>query len=314
MKASLEKDRKYLIWNNQRGIAHVISRDYRWFQDEYLPAVKQLEKAGLKKDRFLLSDCYYMISDIHDFNACPKTAIQAYRKSFELDPENAPALREIGSMYERMGYYKKAASALKKSLQIDPNDDFALSDYEVLDTSGTPLYQKNDICWQAREYLAQNEPKSALKLLSKKRSIPARQITACAYGVLDDTDAALEQWSRIASAKGIIEMGFADWFYMTDPVWNHAAFWESIAQCAKQDRFTYGIWPIFDNLYDKVIPFPKHRKRNSKADLKRCNKCNYLLAQYHIARINRNLKLAQKLLRQYPNWKEIEKLCKKLSR
>jgi len=315
MKYSQEKDRKYLNWHNQRGIAWVISRDYRWFKEKYLPAIHRLEEAGLKKDRYLLSDCYYMIGDVHDFNNCPKAAIKAYKKSFALDPTHSEALREMGCLYENMGQYQKAASLLKKAIQINPNDEWAIMDYEyALDSEGTPLYQKKDIYWQAREYLAVDKPKSALKLLDKKRSIPALLIKAQAYGILDDTNAAITQWYKIRCSKSMIELAYADWFYMTDAVWDNFAFWEVIASCAKENRFSHGVWPISDSLWNKVIPSPKNRNTNSKADIVRCNKRHSLLAQYHIARINRDCELAQKLLKRYPKWLEIEKLCKKLSK
>ena len=126
MKHSLKKDRKYLIWNNQRGIAHVISQNYVWFKEKYLTAISRLEEARQKKDRPLLSWCYYMIGDVHDFNQCPRAAIQAYQKSVSLWQKNAAALREMANMHETMGQYKKATSLLKKSIQIDPNDEHAI--------------------------------------------------------------------------------------------------------------------------------------------------------------------------------------------
>ncbi len=312
MKHSLDKDRCFLKWHNRRGIAHVISRDYRWFKEQYLPAIERLERADMKKDRLLLGWCYYMIGDIHDFNECPKAAIKAYRKSYEVYP-HGEALREMGNMHERMGYYKKAKSLLKKALQMNPDDEWAKWDYEFLSMSGAPLYGKNDRNWQARELLAQDKPAAALKLLDKKRSVQALQIKACAYGMLNDTEATLEQWRRIADGKEKIEVADADWFFMTDAVWNHADFWGIIAACAKQNRFSYGIWWMLDSLYNTVVPFPAHRRRNSKADLKRCNKRDFLEAQYHIARIRRDVKLAGRLAKQYPKWKEIKALYKKLS-
>ena len=173
-----------------------------------------------------------------------------------------------------------------------------------------PLYRKNDICWQAREYLARDKPNSALKMLSKKRSVITRQIMACAYGVLEDTNAVLEQWRKIANAKESIETTYADWFYMTEAVMDSAEFWKMIAQCARQNRFIYGVWQMSNSLWDKIIHSPDHRRINSRADLRRCNKRIFLLAQYHIVRINHDLKLANKLLKQYPRWSEIERFCK----
>ena len=95
MKHSLEKDRKYLRWNNRRGVAWTVGRGYFWFKQRYLPAVCRVERADRKKDRFLLSDCYYQIGDVNGFNNCPLAAIAAYKRSFDLDPTHAEALREM---------------------------------------------------------------------------------------------------------------------------------------------------------------------------------------------------------------------------
>ena len=319
MKRSLEKDRKYLRWNNRRGIAWITGRGYFWFRQRYLPAVRRVERANRKKDRFLLSDCYYQIGDVHDFNACPLAAIAAYMRSYDLDPTHAEALREMGDMYECIGQYRKAVSVLKKSLKINASAEYTQTDYEfaldLLKDGGPPLYKKDDTCWRARELLARDKPAAALRLLKNKRSIPARQIMACAYGMLNDTDGIIEQWQRIANARGMFETAWADWFYIGDCVWDSAIFWEILADCAKQNRFNYGVWPTTDSLWKTVIPYPPSGRipRKSEAGRLRCNKRRFLTAQYHIARINRDSNLAEGLSRRYTNWPEIRELLERIS-
>jgi tetratricopeptide (TPR) repeat protein len=319
MKNSLEKDRKYLNWNNRRGVVWIIGRGYFWFKQRYLTAVRRIERANQKKDRFLLSDCWYQIGDVHDFNDCPLAAITTYKRSFDLNPTHAEALREMGGMYENMGQYRKAVSVLKKSLEINPNDEYAQMDYEFVLNSlkygGPLLYKRGDLCWRARELLARDRPAAVLRLLKNKRSIPARQIIACACGMLNDTDGIVEQWQRIAKARGMIETGYADWFYIEDCVWGSAIFWEIIADCARQNRFNHGVWPMIDSLWETVIPQPENARplQKGKADKIRHNKRCFLMTQYHIARINRDSKLAQKLFRIYTNWVEIGKLLERIS-
>ncbi len=312
MAYTLESARKYLQWYNQRGISGVIARDCFWLKENYLPAVACLEKANFKKDKFLLGWSYYMIGDVHDFTHCPKAAIKAYRKSFEFDPLNAPAMREIGGCYYYMGQNKKAATVLKKALQIDPDDKYAAVDYQIaIEDPCEALYKKGDICWQAREFIAQDKPESAIKLLKGKRSIEAYKTMSRAHSVLEQGSEAVEQWQKIAKLTSKIEMTYADWFYMTDTVWNSVDFWQAITVCSKQNRFKYSMWPensITDHIVDNVV----NRKFYSKADLKRCNKNYFLIAQYHIARISKDVKLISKLLKQYPNWKEVRKLHNKL--
>lgn len=304
MNELLEKDRRFL--QRRHNIADVMDRGYHWFTEKYLTVVARVEKAGLKKDDPLLSDAYYLIGDVHDFCECPMAAIKAYRKSFQLDRRHSEALREMGSMYEYIGNYRKATTLLKKAIKMNPNDDLALFDLERL-FSGAPFYKPNDILWQARECLAQSKPRQALKLLAKRTRVKARQIRACAYGMLNDAQAIAAEWSGIASVKGTIEKTYADCFYTHAIVQDNVCFWQNIVRCARQNRFVCGSWPIFESLYDAI--FPKHRKPNSKADTARANKCTLLLAQYHIARIEQDKKLASRLAKRYPQWKEINQLA-----
>jgi tetratricopeptide (TPR) repeat protein len=319
MEHSLEKDRKYLRWNNRQRRAWTMGRGYFWFKQKYLPAVRRVEQANRKKDRFLLSNCYYLIGDVHDFNDCPLAAIAAYKRSFDLDQTHAKALQEMGVKLEDIGQYRKAVSILKKSLKINPDDENSQMDYEFalnsLKYGGPPLYRKGDTCWRARELLAWDRPAAVLRLLKNKRSIPARQIIACACGMLNDTDGIIGQWQLIAKARGMIETRYTDWFYIEDCVWDKAIFWEIIADCARQNRFNHGVWPMIDSLWETVIPQPGNARslQESKADKLRHNKRCFLTAQYHIARINCDSNLTQKLSRRYTNWMEIRKLLEQIS-
>ena len=311
MKRTIEQKRSFLRWHNQRGIADVRSHGYIWFRNIYCAYISDLEKTGQKKDYPLLADSYYMVGDVHDFNDGPKAAIKAYRKSFALDSRCTGALREIGNMYSNIGDYKKALYFLKKSLRLEPRDEYTKMDYEItLDESkykSRALYEKNDICWQAREMLAQDKPEIALRLLKHKRTILAYQIIANAYAMLDYLEGVLEQWRIITKSRGMIEMRFADWFYIEDCVWDSLEFWELLAYCARQKRFDYSIWPMFKSL-DKVIPHPLKRRR-SNADRSRCLQRVYLLTQYHVARLSHDYSFANKLAQRFPKWPEIQKLA-----
>jgi tetratricopeptide (TPR) repeat protein len=292
----------------------VISRGYVWFKSVYCAYVLDLEQTSYHKDYSLLCDCYYMIGDVHDFNGSPKAAIKAYHKSFTWDPTCSAALREIGCMYSNMGELQKALSSLKKSLRIYPTDEHAISDYNYvlfqIEQDATGIYEENDVCWQAREKLAQDKPKLALRLLKHKRTMLARQIMANAYAMLDDLDSVLEQWQKIANGQSMIEMRHADWFYLYECVWDSVEFWELLASCAQQKRFDYSIWPMFESL-EQVIPHPLRRRRSS-ADRSRCLRRVYLLTQYHVARLKHDHALANKLTLQYPKWPEIQNLAAKL--
>lgn len=322
MKTSLQKDRTYLEWNNSRGIRWTINRGYQWYMEKYLPAVQRIEKVSNIKDRFLLCDSYLMIGDIYDFIECPKAAIKAYKKSYKFCKQNSDPLIELGTMHERIGQYSKAAYYLKKSLKIEPENERAIHEYKSvqysLDDPGCLLYEETDVCWQAREAIARSQPKAALRLLKNKRTIQALQIKACAYAVLEGQANYLDQWQKIEKAKGMIEMYYADWFYIEDRLLKKSAIWEIFLNCAKQNRFkTWDHWPMWNSLYESIIKHPQTfslRFSKSKAAVSRHNKRIVLQTQYEIARTNKDLNLAKKLSARYPQWPEINKLKDRLSR
>ncbi len=51
-----------------------------------LKRAENLLESNNKHDQ--LSDAYYVLGDIHDFNGAPKAAIKSYQKSIELSPSS----------------------------------------------------------------------------------------------------------------------------------------------------------------------------------------------------------------------------------
>jgi len=319
MKTSLEKDRKYVYWHTHRSLSCAMNLGYAWFKTRYRPALLRLEQANYKKDRVLLGDSYCLIGEIHFMNGCPKAAAKAYQKCLEYTPNHVYAMKELAERYEEIGSYEKCMSVLIELLHVDPVEFNRYLYRDALDSfvdNLPPFYENTDIYWQAREKLAQDKPKSVLRLINKKRTTKARQLKACAYAAMGDSQGCLDQWGQIANLKGSIEMTYGDWFYIEDYVWNGSAFWEIMLSCAKQNRFDSGVMPYFESIWNECRQDPGKIDifNESKAQRIRRNKRMALLSQYHISRTNRDLKLAEKLLKRHPNWPEFIELKEKLSK
>lgn len=317
MKTSLAKDRKYVYWHTHRSLSRAMNLGYFWFKTRYRPALLRLEQANYKKDRVLFGESYCLIGQIFFMNGCPKAALKAYKKCLEYTPNHVYAMKELAQRYEEIGYYEKCMSVLIDLLHVDPVEFDRYLYRDALDSfvdNLPPFYEKTDIYWQAREKLAQDKPKAALRLLKKKRTIKAKLIKACAYAAMGETEKYFDQWHQVVNLKSPIQMTYEDWFYMEDSVWNGSAFWEIMLSCSKQNRFDSSVMPCFESLWDldtkksnSADPF-----NESKAQRSRRNKSHALLAQYHIVRTNRDLKLATKLANRYPNWPEIIELKDKM--
>lgn len=290
MNYTIDSARKYLTWYNLRGITYVISGACLWLKEKYIPAVACLEKGNYKKDHELLSDCYYMLGDIHDFNGCPKAAIKAYQKSLRYNPQYSYSIRELASMNHNIGNYQKAVSLITKAVKLHPEDKYSQMDYNIIVNSAQddkPLYQQDDICWQARELLAREKPKQALKLLQSNSTIDALKTKTCILLIMNENTAALDQFSKLTKTTGLIEFTHFDWFYSTGFIWKSVEYWETIAKLAKANRFNYSIMPSDDNLKDQILDCIAKRKLYSKADLKRLNKYYHAIVQAKIQKIQK---------------------------
>ena len=193
-----------------------------------------------------------------------------------------------GYLANREDWSEELAQELAASMGVSLTDEH----WKVLNT--------------ARAIDAESGSSPGLRKISKRSETPIKAI----YKLFPEGPA-----KAIAKATGRIEMEWADWFYIEDCVWDSALFWEIVADCARQNRFNHGVWPMIDSLWETVIPRPAHVRplQESKADRLRHNKRCFLVAQYHIARINRDSNLAQKLSRRYTNWAEIGKLLDRIS-
>ncbi len=153
----LSKTKKLLTKVCKKGIAWTHNQGYNWYSTRLLPAVLDAVNDDIISKE-LLSDTWYIIGDIHDFNDAPLKAIESYKNAIKFDPKIASAYREIASMLERIGKFKTALKYINMSLNIDPTENYAIHEkVSILNDikfKNPSLYKDGDILWGMNEHLA----------------------------------------------------------------------------------------------------------------------------------------------------------------
>ena len=278
-------------------VTDVYFHGYQWSKRKLLPALKALTLSPRTYDRVIAGGAYYILGDVHDFNEAPLAAIRAYRCCTRLWPAAGAAWREIGGMYDRMGEYEKALRMLRKAVRVDPSDDLAIADLEILEKhpSCSPCYRPGDPYWQSSEFLAASKHRQALEALAGKRSLQADRFRARVYGAIEDASRVMDVWGRIARRSDRLEIHGADWYFLPVAVWNNPEFWTILAGIASR----IDDWGVL----------------KGHADLDAIGRERFeLFLRYHLARTQHNLTAARKLSSRHPQWKEAARLVKRFGK
>ena len=288
-------------------ISYVYGRGYRWLRSTFLPALSLIAERSNRQDRNLAADGYYLYGDVHDFSDAPRAAIRAYRECLNLDPGVSAAWREIGSMNDRIGRYAAARRAYLTAQRLDPEDTYVKTDLEY-PSSGPPLFRPDDRIWMSSEFLASGKHSAALKSLNGRRSAKACQARARVHAAQGEAGKALEEWKRITRSGSPVEMESADWFYLLDQFWNQAEFWRLLVKVAQKSS-SGGYWNIDPSLLEYFPHLPGTKLRSARARLR---KVLALHVRYHLARVTRDSREAGLLARQYPKWRDVNRLSARL--
>ncbi len=322
VKLTGKKLRSYVAWHQSRGVSWLIASGFRRFRNEFLPAVAELERtAQTRSDRILLSDTWYVIGDIHDFNQAPRAALRAYRRSIRWDPSNAGAHRELGGMLENIGQYASGVRALERAVELWPEDGFSRIDLESARTNASahlpPLYRSSDWTWHVRELIAAGRFKQAISAIGNRKSVLAHQYLACCHGALNNPDGVVHEWKTIARLNGSIALEHVDWFYAADAAFDRADFWQALLDCG--NRFwhkdagspSYGIWIVLPSPYESTVV--TNREWNSPKYRKWVETKRRLHCQFHLARTLPDPALASKIAKRFPKWRKAVTLSKRLN-
>lgn len=279
-----------------KGVGDAHRKGYNWVKKYFVPTLIKAESIGKSnRNKLLISDSYYVLGDIHDFNNAPLAAIKAYQKSIELCPSSG-AWREMGNMYAYMGRRKKAIKCLKKALSIDSKDEFAQTDLHYLrdESTDTKLFFEGDIFWQVNELLANNLHDDALSLIKKKNSLNAMLHRARVYGAKNDQSKYLSEWMNLTTGKKRFELKYADWFYLPNCMWDSPDFWNCMIG-------------IFHRLRPGVAVYDESLSMNYHHELKRKkgqeSQATLLMFQFNYYRCKKDTKKITELHKKYPKWK-----------
>ena len=292
----------------------VTGQGFAWFQAKLLPAAVRLRADAAKgSGRKWAAEAECLLGDVYDlsFNA-NRAAARAYQRTLRLEPQHAWAQSELGRAYYNMGQFSKAKGAWKKALNLAPGNEYVLRDLKDLEEDiryrRKPLDRPDDPLVRACEALARLRPRRALEITNGVSTIPAKLIRARAFGMLKDIESYLRTWETIASRRGTVAMGYEDWFFLPDEVWDHPRFWTATLRIG--DRWRDGTYPLDETFPDRG-KWPKH---NSKAHRHRFQRRWRLLSQLHLARTSGDVKTALSLSKRNPTWKFAREVVRLLER
>ncbi|NQT41308.1 MAG: tetratricopeptide repeat protein [Planctomycetes bacterium] len=295
---SLTRARSLMRVCRRRGLPWAMLQGYRWLVGSFLPALKTLDaEQTTRADETLASDCYYLLGDVYFCCEAPRAAIRAYKRSYRLDPNCASPLGDIGENLTMMGRFDEAAKYYRRGLRIDPTEEYCLGGLESLSEIRwrIGLYVEGDPVWQAHEHLCRAQPRAALSVLRRRRTIGAKRARAMAYGVLEDAPNALLQWQGIAQTTGRIELS-EDWFFLPDMLWDLPEFWETLIDMIDRVH-NLGVYDADDEMGP-----PKLRERDlSNYPTKRIH---LLVVQCQKARSSGNVRRLRSLAKRFPRWNE----------
>lgn len=283
-------------------VAWVHQKGFHWLKSKMLPCLLNFVPEN-KNERNLLSDCFYVLGDIYDFNNAPLAAIKAYKKAIFFDKGNSAAYREIGSMFEMMGNYSKAEKFVKIALKQQPDDKSAQGDYnwllEAKINKTRPLYKPNNVIWKVDELLADGKPQKGLELLKFKRKTDFCLARARCYGALNDSTQYLHEWSKISCRKESFELQYSDWFFMPQEV-----------ECSPE------IWVIFQGIVERMksgifISYDSFYKSDFTKNMDYIESYKMVI-QFQINRHKRDLKSLKELHKRFPFWDEVKSEIKSL--
>ena len=229
MKRSINSLKKFL----KKRTGYLVNQGYDDFKF-FLQPLEKISKVKLK-DREVFADLYYLLGDIWDIVDAPLSAIRAYKKAllYEVDDGfKANIYGEIGNRYAELGNKKEAILNLKKALKLNPNGGRILEqlEFEIKDgiSKKDAVYMRYPWLLKVSEEIAKGNWKTSLKILKNKTSIDAQLHRMRCYGIADNAEMYFLEvdklCSRLHSKNKTVILDLADWFYISDNIYNSDLF------------------------------------------------------------------------------------------
>lgn len=269
----------------------VHSQGYNWFHKVFMPALEQSATLSLVSKE-TLSSCYYLAGDVNDVNDAPNKALEYYHKALNFDPYCGATHREIGTTLYRLGKTTEAIEYLDKAIALDPDDTHAIHDREYMEDDNFALYEDGDVLWNVGEHLANAEPSKALSIVDDMKDIIGLRAKLYCYGALGETDKYLKTWSDLTQISDQMDLGYVDWFYMPDHVYESPEIWTILL--SSKTKFD-GAGTFFDSLENNMT----YRNLTGNDKMR-------LSFQYHKYTSSKNHDTLKQLSAFYPEWVELK--------
>lgn len=295
----MDKDTVKEILNDieAEGIAALHSEGYAWVKENFTPYLLLAEDL-LPEESELLADCWYLMGDLHDFNAAPLKAIEAYQKAIEIDEEIEGAYRELASMYEQVGNYPEALKYINLALEKLPDEEELMDEKQMIQDSinytTEPHLTENNLVWKLSEKIANGSFDAVIEAVSqiKEPEVALLLSLARAYGAKNEEALYMQTWQKILDSKEDLELHYADWFYMPISIYTDEKIWKLIKELAPQVELATFIY--FDSLYEF------YGEELSEGELLS------LICDFQIHLANSDISSVEVLAKKYPKWEEVQ--------
>ncbi|MCI5209044.1 MAG: hypothetical protein D3910_09665 [Candidatus Electrothrix sp. ATG2] len=276
----------------------------------FLPTIYKAENSiGSEKHAALLSDAYYLLGDIHDFNEAPLAAIKAYKKSIEVY-DNGYSWRELGGMYGNIGEIEKALSCLRKAIDLEPDDKYTQMDLRFFEeTDDTRIYDDGDPYWEAREFLAVNQYEKFYGVIAPKKGLKKVLYKCLALGAQNKEDQYVQCIGQLQNFEKKFRFAWCNWFYRPANIEENALYWQILISL--YPRLKSGVGLSHDSLAENYIfSFKNQDKLREGMEPEHVR----LMFQYNLYRCQGDIGKLQELSVHYPLWKELKCEMKSLKR
>lgn len=289
----MKQKNKEILYNiSTQDVTYILNNGFHWFKDTILYNIKKSDI-----DNTSLSDLWYLIGDVYDMTDAPLKALESYKRAITIDNTNYAAYREAASKLEAIGQYTEAFQYINKSLEIEPDDECSISDKRSIENNirfnNEPLFTQGDLLWDMNEYLANQKFGLIIKELRNSSDIEFLKILARSYAALEKIDEYTDIWNSIASSFTNFELGYGDWFYISDKIYNHKKFWNLIKDINNFIKPSVFInYNSFDQNYPDINMKEKRR----------------IFCDFHLFRIDNDTKRLNELKERFPKWEELKNI------
>jgi tetratricopeptide (TPR) repeat protein len=267
------------------------ARGHRFVGDTVCPALERFARAARGgEQKYVASRAYAALGDIHEINDAPLAARRMYQRALRFYPLRY-ARTELAHAHYLLGEYKFACREARTVLREAPADFYAREEYEAAvdahKARRRPHFRHGDSHWEVAELLAADHTHAALARVSRARSSKAVLWRARCFGMIGDSAGLIDQWRRIATAEGELQLSRTDWYYLRDDLWD----------CPKIWRF---LLSILHRLGDLGLGI------GFKGSPGRKDARFQLAVEFHLARCSHDLRTLRRLASGIPDWKQVK--------